>query len=118
MIALLDAPILTDDFDLRTYLTPGVYYDHMMLRKAYHDACNAGMWCKEGDPHFREGATFREAVYSAWYSGELEMTQAKCRNGEEADFFTAVVDAYWPEHKDFQLVEGHLVLWITDGEDQ
>ena len=111
MIATLDAPIVTDKFDLTIYLTPGVYYGHLALRKAYTDACNAGMWCQEGDAHFREGMIFRNAIYDAWLSGGLEMTQAMDRSGEETDFFAAAINSYWPEHKNFRLVEGHLILW-------
>lgn len=75
-----------------TYLSPGVTYYHHTLKPAFFAACNAGMWCKEGDEHYREGAVFIRAIYCLWENGQIEMSETVI-DGEKVDFFKAVITA-------------------------
>lgn len=105
-----------DGFDPRPLLTPGVQYDHLALKAAYLAACNASMWCVEGDPYFRAGTHFRQAIYDCSEVGYIKMPTVIDRHGEETDFLTAVIDAHPQDHPDFRIVPGFLVVleWPED----
>ena len=100
------------DYALVTqYLAPGVRYGHIALKQAYYAACSAGMNCKEGDEHWREGEAFRVYVHGFYKAGFIEMTTIKV-SGEDVDFFTAVIAARHKDHPEFRLIPGYLVVTI------
>jgi hypothetical protein len=101
----------TITFDITKYITPGVSYDHAMLKQAYLDACNAGMWAKPGDENYREGTQFLIAVYQWHNAGWLSMPMSVVdRHGEKSDFFGAVIDSHPEDHPDYRVIEGYLYL--------
>lgn len=92
------------------YLAPGVAYGHIALKQAYYAACAAGMWCVEGDEHYRGGTAFREAVYALFEAGCIDMPIVTDRHGERTDFFAAVIDMYHHTHPKFRIVPGALTV--------
>lgn len=98
------------DFDITRYLQPNVMVEHEDLKHIIYAAYNAGLNCHEGDIHWREGTTFRQAIYLLWEMGWIMMTEAVDRFDHKTDFYESVFMAYPSDHKLYKVVEGYLML--------
>lgn len=101
--------------DLSIWLEPGVKYDHMTLKRIYYQVGDLGLNCQEGDPNWRIGKAFFDAIYQWWEAGHIEMSQSVLQ-GEPCDFWMAVFMARHHESKGFKVVEGYLMITsVPDG---
>lgn len=112
MIATLEQEIVIPDgwLDLTQWLTPGVYYGHLELKRIYYQVADLGLNARPGDEYYRIGQRFFDAIRDWWQAGLLEMTSTVDRDGTPCDFWTAVFMAHHPDNKDFRVVDGWLLI--------
>lgn len=106
----LPAELPTNIFDLTQWLIPGVKYGHLQLIRIFWRVADLGLNAVEGDPTFRIGKAFMNAIYEWHKARRIEMTVARDSDGSPCDFWTAVFMSKHPDNKDFRRVEGYLMV--------